>query len=353
MFFRTVGVIVVVIAIGRGGSPTSPSGGDGNPAGQRTFYVAPAGDDAANGSASSPWLTFDHAVAQLRPGDTLYLRSGRYNQQIFEIKFAQGGTSWSNALTIASAPGELAVIETIGGDNAIRFADGSVGYVEFRNLVIDGSTADPLSSIVYFGGTSHHIRLRDVEIADAMGSCVLAGGRFHEFLNMNVHGCGRFTGYPTGANGLYLYTNDSLVEGGQFWNNRAFGVRFLDSAPGQYGNNNIVRNARIYNNGYGIGIDGTSDTTSGGGGIVLGDTDNAAESNDIHDNAAGILVFGFNKPARNAKVRSNRVHSNRGIGIEIQEGALNSDVRNNQVFANGVDIVDSGTATTLNNNGGS
>jgi hypothetical protein len=127
MFFRTVGVIVVVIAIGRGGSPTSPSGGDGNPAGQRTFYVAPAGDDAANGSASSPWLTFDHAVAQLRPGDTLYLRSGRYNQQIFEIKFAQGGTSWSNALTIASAPGELAVIETIGGDNAIRLVTWSSG----------------------------------------------------------------------------------------------------------------------------------------------------------------------------------------------------------------------------------
>lgn len=352
MFVRSVFALSISLALfgaACGSNPASPSGGRG---GQRVFYLAPDGNDGAEGTMASPWLTFQHALGQLRAGDTLYLRGGRYNQGIFETHFAQGGTSWSNAVTIAAAPGEHAVIETVGGDNAVRFQDGSVAYVEIRNVVIDGSTAAETSSIVYLGSNSHHIRFRDVEIANAMGNCILGGGRSHEFLNLNVHGCGRWAGYPTGANGLYLYTNDSLVEGGQFWNIKAFGVRFLDSVEGAFGNNNVVRNARFFNNGYGFGIEGTSDTTSGGGGIVLGDVNNVAEGNEIYHNAAGILVFGFNKPARNARVRGNKVHGNAGIGIEIQPGATDSDVRNNQVFANGVDLVDAGTGTVLNNNGG-
>jgi parallel beta-helix repeat protein len=351
MFFHFLVTLLVSMTLfaACGGSPASPSG---RPGGQRVFYVAPDGNDAADGSVGGPWLTFQHALGQLRAGDTLYLRGGRYNQGILEAYFAQGGTSWSNAVTIAAAPGEHAVIEAIGGDNAIRFQDGSVAYVEFRNLVIDGSTAAEQSTIVYLGGTSHHIRFRDVEIADAMGNCVLAGGRSHEFLNLNVHGCGRWAGYSS-PSGLYLYTNDSVVDGGQYWNIKAFGVRFFDSTPGVFGNNNVVRNARFFNNGYGFGIDGTSDTTSGGGGIVLGDVNNVAENNEIYNSASGILVFGFNKPAHHARVSGNRVHSNAGIGIEIQSGATDSEVRNNQVFGNGVNLLDLGTRTVLANNGGS
>ncbi len=43
-------------------------------------YVSPTGSDAADGlSVKSAWATLAHAVAALKPGDTLYLAGGRYS----------------------------------------------------------------------------------------------------------------------------------------------------------------------------------------------------------------------------------------------------------------------------------
>jgi parallel beta-helix repeat protein len=286
----------------------------------------------------------------LSAGDTLYIRGGRYNQRIFEVDFAHSGTSWSKPITIAAAPGESVTIETVGGDNAVRFQDGSIGYVELNGIVIDGSTAADISQIVFLGAASHHIRFKNVEIKDAQGNGILGGGTSHEFLNMNVHGCGRWGGYSIGANGLYLTTHDSLVEGGQFWNNRSFGVRFFNSAANEVADNNIVRKARIYGNGQGIGLDGAADSTSGGGGIVLGDVGNTADGNTVNGNYEGILVFGSKAPS-GMKLYNNTVTDNVSFGIEIQSGASNTDVRGNTVRGNAIDIMDLGSNSHLSNNG--
>lgn len=49
----------------------------------RTFYVGPEGDDEADGrSTSSAWASFDHAVRQVRPGDTVLVLPGAYPQSI-------------------------------------------------------------------------------------------------------------------------------------------------------------------------------------------------------------------------------------------------------------------------------
>ena len=43
------------------------------------FYVAPGGDDEADGlSMRAPWRTLKHALGRVRPGDTLYLAQGKY-----------------------------------------------------------------------------------------------------------------------------------------------------------------------------------------------------------------------------------------------------------------------------------
>ena len=63
-------LIFAVYACGSG-RPTSPSGGS-----PRTVYVSTTGNDGNSGGISAPWLTLRYAVAQLHPGDTLYLRGG-------------------------------------------------------------------------------------------------------------------------------------------------------------------------------------------------------------------------------------------------------------------------------------
>ena len=75
--------------------------------GAKRFVDAARGDDAANGSEQTPWKTLAHALRQLRPGDTLYLRGGTYYEQ---VALTQSGTPEA-PITIASYPGELAVLD--------------------------------------------------------------------------------------------------------------------------------------------------------------------------------------------------------------------------------------------------
>jgi hypothetical protein len=70
--------------------------------------VDPAkGDDAADGSRQKPFKTLGHALRQLTPGDTLYLRGGTYYEHVF---VTQSGTE-DAPITIRAYPGELAVLD--------------------------------------------------------------------------------------------------------------------------------------------------------------------------------------------------------------------------------------------------
>ena len=140
-----------------------------------------------------------------------------------------------------------------------------------------------------------------------------------------------------------MATDNTSVIGGRFHDNLCFGVRFFDSDVVSSADNNVVRGAQIFRNGSGR-------CSSAGGGIVLGDVSNLADGNEIYENASGLLVFGF-KPTRAAKVSNNKMHHNAGIGIQIMSGASNTDVRNNTIYQNGVDIIDEGESSVLTNNG--
>ncbi|HWL51934.1 MAG TPA: chondroitinase-B domain-containing protein [Chthoniobacteraceae bacterium] len=66
-------------------APLRASGPDGTDRGAypyepTIFYVKPGGDDAADGlSMKKAWKSLPHALARLRPGDTLYLEGGVYD----------------------------------------------------------------------------------------------------------------------------------------------------------------------------------------------------------------------------------------------------------------------------------
>ncbi|MDZ4406063.1 hypothetical protein [Prosthecobacter sp.] len=75
--------------------------------GPRHFVDATRGDDAKAGTEQEPWKTLGHALRRLKPGDTLYLRGGTYFEK---VPLTQSGTP-EQPITIASYPGELAVID--------------------------------------------------------------------------------------------------------------------------------------------------------------------------------------------------------------------------------------------------
>ena len=44
----------------------------------RTLYIAPTGNDAADGTLERPWATLRRAQEAVQPGDTVYIRGGKY-----------------------------------------------------------------------------------------------------------------------------------------------------------------------------------------------------------------------------------------------------------------------------------
>ncbi len=65
------------------------------------------GDDANAGSEAKPWRTLGHAIPQLKPGDTLYLRGGTYYENVAIACTGEAG----KPITIRAYSGELAVID--------------------------------------------------------------------------------------------------------------------------------------------------------------------------------------------------------------------------------------------------
>ena len=128
-----------------------------------TFYVSPAGSDQNEGSINAPWQTLRYAVARLRPGTTLYLRSGTYTGPANTIDSQSGtvpsGTSWSNAVTIAGYPGETATIQP-PNLSAIRLTFTAPHYLVFQDFTIDLSNqvAGSPDDAVYLSQGAHHNR---------------------------------------------------------------------------------------------------------------------------------------------------------------------------------------------------
>ena len=74
---------------------------------QERFVDTVRGDDANSGEEAAPWQSLEHAVGELKAGDTLYLRGGVYYEQVRVSLAGEAG----KPITIRSYPGEQATID--------------------------------------------------------------------------------------------------------------------------------------------------------------------------------------------------------------------------------------------------
>ena len=63
------------------------------------YYVSPTGSDSNLGTLTAPFLTINHGVRVLLPGDTLYIRGGTYAESLIDV--IPSGVSWSGRVAIA------------------------------------------------------------------------------------------------------------------------------------------------------------------------------------------------------------------------------------------------------------
>ncbi|MCH5347198.1 MAG: hypothetical protein J1E63_08820, partial [Muribaculaceae bacterium] len=111
------GEFATTVAITGGGtSATIDVKGIGADNDNHEYFIAPDGDDNADGSINAPWLNLQKAVNAALPGDVIYCRGGRYNFTTRDssgkltVRIKNSGTA-DAPITITAYPGEHPIFD--------------------------------------------------------------------------------------------------------------------------------------------------------------------------------------------------------------------------------------------------
>jgi len=161
-------------------------------------------------------------------GDSLTIHGGTYGENNLRPP---------SAVTIEGAPGERVVLRPTGG-TAAGFELSGVHGTTIRNLVVDGAG----------GGVSYGIRIagqdntvENVEVANVQNQGIAVycpDGSNHQrcghggntLRNVHVHGSGTGGCHGTTAkdgfcHGVYVYSDDNVIDGGEFDHNNGWGIQ--------------------------------------------------------------------------------------------------------------------------------
>ncbi|MDQ3983390.1 MAG: hypothetical protein M3271_11990 [Actinomycetota bacterium] len=134
-----------------------------------TYYVAPGGSEAGDGSLDAPWRSLEHALESLTPGDTLLVKDGVYRERITQAAISPG-TAYA-PVTVAAYPGDEPVLQ-----GALWLRNPSHWTIEGLNVTWDPTTGGPADHMVKLEG-GRGWSFTDAEVWDARGySAILVAG---------------------------------------------------------------------------------------------------------------------------------------------------------------------------------
>jgi parallel beta-helix repeat protein len=292
-----------------------------------------ANDSNPGTSMSAPWATLSSSVSKLKAGDILHILGGTYTQGINSNSTKVPSGTASSPITIKAYNRVTEpVVFNGGGEGILNLAHSTLNpkieYLIFDGLILDGvnlnKPTDPTNgggqTTISIWGNVQHIRIQNCELKNspAQGITVFMGGGidadFNELINNKIHD----NGSNDFDHGIYINTNNNLIEGNEFYRNSGWGIHKYSK-----GNNNIIRNNKLYNNAR-LGLRGP--------GIgVYGGTGNLIYNNLIWGNNYGIAI---DYREAGTKVFNNTIVNNRNYCIQAGTGAVNPIIRNNICWNN-------------------
>ncbi|MEP7284585.1 MAG: right-handed parallel beta-helix repeat-containing protein [Chloroflexota bacterium] len=299
------------------------------------YYVATGGNDSNPGTQAQPFRTINRGVSVLRPGDTLLVGAGTYNEYINNS--IPSGSSWTSPVTVQASPRNSVTIKPPSGSDRAMTFDGSTQYVIVDGFILDGTNAG-IDTLKFQGATGrpnpNHIRIINSEIKNAprQGILVSQGDQYIELINLVVHD----NGSTDFDHGMYIQGDHILIQGCTIYSNAGWGIHIYGGAPSNITvvDNKIHDNARLGLRGFGIGV-------------YTGD------SNQIYNN----VIWGKNQGGidigrgiTNAGIYNNTVANNRESGITILSSSTSTTLRNNLVMQSGSGLVNNGVGTIMDHN---
>ena len=307
-------------------------------------FVSTVGSDNNDGSESAPYRTVLHALQQLSPGDTLYVRGGTYDEN---ITWAPQGAE-GNRITVKNYPNEkpwIAPTVKLDGSN-VFWLDCDSWYVDFDGINVDGR---PSKQTCFWASTNngkqpHHLRVMNAEMiaGETGGGAALMTGSHsfpgqighQEFINLKISGGGLSgeCGWQCASYGIYINSPNNLIEGCDISDPCGAGIQ-LYSKLGE-ANNNIIRN-NIFRD---IGRSGDPGQIYG---ILCTGADNQIYNNLIYNitkqGTQGNADAAISITNRGNKILHNTIFNvaNAGINVGVDSGggpAVGTIIQNNIVF---------------------
>ncbi|MFC1452404.1 right-handed parallel beta-helix repeat-containing protein [Verrucomicrobiota bacterium] len=253
------------------------------------YYVSAAGSDDADGlSPSTAFLTINKALSVVRPGESVYILPGEYNESM-EINGLGDGTA---TISVKGVPG----LTVLDGQNTLTF---SLFCEQCAGLVFDDLILRDYTDIGIAVGMSSDITFRDLKVYDNGAAVQLVGWELE--------------GY-----GIHVEnSSDVLIEANEVYRNGpnppVFPDRLLGTGINTYAiTNGVIRNNRSYaNHGGGILVEDSVNVLVEGNTVFSNDLD--ATVDEWWD--GGLWLDG----GRDVTVRGNVFRHNLGPGIEISD----------------------------------
>jgi parallel beta-helix repeat protein len=120
-----------------------------------SYYVAPSGSDANNGSITAPFKTITYAASKTVPGDVVNVRAGVYNER---VKMVNAGTEAAR-IVVRSYPGEKVTIDGTGIAVDKAVVSITAPYNDFQGFEVRNG---PYIGVMAYA--THHVRILDNDI---------------------------------------------------------------------------------------------------------------------------------------------------------------------------------------------
>jgi parallel beta-helix repeat protein len=317
----------------------------------KSFYAALDGDDRNSGLEGQPFRTIKRGASVLKPGDTLYVKAGTYEESLVDA--VPGGESWSKPVTVTAYPGQTVTIRPPrGASRVLTFSTADSKYIVVDGFILDAINVTGDGVKITWSGepknAAGRIRIKNSEVKNAPGQGILVtGSTGNEFINLQIHDNGT-TNPGSQLHGIYIESDFNLIEGCHVYNHPGHGIHIYSGRSEKPDNNTVSRNTVHGNQRAGIGVYfGNNNVVSNNTvyknyiGILLADNNGLVDNNTVYDNReAGIII-----KATGSTVSNNIVKGTSSYGIHVQAGS-GARLNNNRIssFKD-----DSGTAILAGN----
>src|SRR5215471_612268 len=271
-----------------------------------TFFVATSGNDSNPGTSAKPWLTLQHGVDAIGPGDTILVESGTYAG----CRIGNSGQATA-VCTLMADTGATVLINAAGPDNRHN-----------SNIEVE-----------LFGGTVSYWVISGFESANSLNDGIdLRGTAF-----ITIENC-----FTTGSRltGIFLaFCDNTLIQNNETSFNNEHGIYDSNSSS----NTTIRANRSHDNKNSGIHMNGDNSQQPGDGLI----TNALVEKNIIYNNGTG-GGSGINcDGVTGSTFRNNLLYNNLASGISLYaiDGAQGSS---NDLIYNNTIVMASGSRWPIN-----